>query len=68
MKQFYSIFGQIEAVIAEAMIKEGKAIKILQEDISETVLYLDGRKAKFGIIIDKELEDEFDRRVKLLAA
>lgn len=67
--EIYSIFGQIDAVIAEAMVAEGKATKIEQSMIPPTALYDErGRKASFAIVLPIKLLGEFNRRVLELAA
>lgn len=67
--EIFSIFGQIDAVIAEAMIAEGKATKIEQDMIPASVLYDEtGRKAAFAMVIDVKMLGEYHRRVRDLAA
>ena len=65
----FSIFGQIDSVIAEAMVKEGKANKIEQKFIPPTALFDDnGKKAEFAIVLPSEYVPEFYRRVWELRA
>lgn len=61
----YSIFGQIESVIADAMVAEKKANRIEQEMIPPTALFDDnGRKAMFAIVLPRAHLAEFERRVR----
>lgn len=67
--EIYSIFGQVDAVIAQAMVDEGKASKIEQEMIPPTALYDDGgRKAAFAIVLPRVNLAEYERRVRDLNA
>lgn len=67
--EIYSIFGQIDAVIAQAMVDEGKANKIDQDMIPPTALYDEqGRKASFAIVLPREHLGEYHRRVNDLYA
>jgi hypothetical protein len=67
--EVYSIYGQIESVIADTMVKEGKATKIEQDMIPPSQLFdEDGRKAKFAIVIPRTNLSEFERRVRNLRA
>ena len=67
--EIYSIFGQIDGVIAEAMVAEGKATKIEQKMIPPTALYDDrGRLAMFAIVLPTKYLGEYEDRVRNLAA
>ena len=67
--EIYSIFGQIDGVVADAMCSEGKATKIEQRMIPATALYDDkGRKAQFAIVLPHEHLGECNRRVSDLYA
>jgi hypothetical protein len=67
--EIWSIFSQIEEVVAQAMVDEGVVNKIRPEDIPPTALYNDrGEKAKFAIVIQYPLIQEFNRRVADLRA
>lgn len=67
--EIYSIFGQIDSVIAQAMVDEGKANKIEQAMIPPTALFDDkGNKAFFAIVLPTEHLAEYHRRVKDLYA
>lgn len=67
--EIYSIFGQVDAVIAQAMVDEGKASKIEQEMIPPTALYDEaGRKAVFAIVLPRSSLAEYERRVRDLNA
>jgi hypothetical protein len=67
--EFYSIFGQIDGVVAEAMVAEGKATKIAQDMIPPTALFDEqGRKAMFAIVLPNEHLGEYERRVRDLLA
>lgn len=61
-----SIFGQIEQVVAENMVREGKLRMIAQEDIPPTALYHNGIKAAFAVIVPREYNEEFERRISIL--
>lgn len=67
--EIYSIFGQIDGVIADALVTEGKANKIEQEMIPPTALYDEqGRKALFAIVLPTEHLGEYHRCVRDLYA
>jgi hypothetical protein len=67
--EIWSIFGQIEEAVAQAMIDAGKVRKIEQEHIPDTVLYdEEGRKAVFAIIIPYIYIEEFNQREAFLRA
>ena len=67
--QIYSIFGQIESVVAQAMIDEKVVTKIESGDIPPTARYDDeGRVAHFAIVIPSSLVPAFERRVRDLRA
>lgn len=53
--EIYSIFGQIDAVVAAAMVAEGKATKI-EQDV----------KAQFAIVLPRAHLAEYERRVHQL--
>jgi hypothetical protein len=66
--KIYSIFGQIEQVVAEAMINEGKGRRIPQHEIPESALFSeDGvRKALFAIQLPVQRVREFEDRIRTL--
>lgn len=67
--QIYSIFGQIDAVIAEAMASEGKVHRIEPDMIPPIALFDgEGRKAHFAIIMPDEYLGEYHDRVAALRA
>ena len=67
--EIYSIFGQIDGVVAEAMVAEGKASKIEQRSIPPTALLDEqGRKAMFAIVLPREHLGEYERRLRDLYA
>lgn len=67
--EIYSIFGQIESVVAQAMVDEGVVNKIRQEDIPPTALFNEkGEKAYFAIVMPTPYLAEFNRRVAELRA
>jgi hypothetical protein len=68
--EIYSIFGQIDGVVAQMMVDEGKATKIAQEMIPPTVLYDETgmQKAKFAIALPRAYLGEYERRVRDLYA
>ncbi len=62
--EIWSIFGQIEEVVARAMYEEGVVNMIRQEDIPSTARFNErGDIAKFAIVIPRPLFVEFERRV-----
>lgn len=65
----YSIFGQIDAAVAEAMASEGKIRRIEQGMIPPTALFDDqGRKAFFAVVMPDEYAGEYMNRVAALRA
>lgn len=67
--EIFSIFGQIEAVVAEAMIDEGKGKRIKMDDIPASALFNDvGKSAVFAIVLNRRDIPEFERRIKELRA
>lgn len=67
--QIYSIFGQIDSVVAQAMASEGKLRRIEPDMIPPTALYDDnGRKAFFAIVMSDEYASEYMDRVAALRA
>lgn len=62
-----SIFGQIESVVADAMVKEGLCNKIDRDMIPESVRWNDrGEIAYCALVFTPEAERIFDRRVREL--
>ncbi len=67
--EFYSIFGQIEEVVAEEMIKEGKAKKIPSEQIPDSARFNErGTHAKFAVFMPRQMVAEFETRIAQLRA
>jgi hypothetical protein len=67
--EIYSIFGQIEGVIADEMSKSGKVRAIDWADIPEPMRFDDrGRRAHCALIMNRVEAAEFDRRVAALRA
>lgn len=65
--EIYSIFGQIDAVVAQAMVDEGKINKIDADMIPATQLCdASGRTAFFAIVMSAEYAGEFMNRVEAL--
>ena len=65
----FSIFGQIESVIAEAMVAEGKVNRIPPEAIPPTAAFNDrGDRARLAIVLPAKHAAEFERRVAALYA
>jgi hypothetical protein len=65
--EIYSIFGQIDAVVAQAMVDEGKLHKIEQKMIPPTALYDNqGRIARFAIVMPAQYAGEYMDRVEAL--
>lgn len=64
-----SIFGQIEGVVADAMVAEGKVRRIEPDMIPATVRWDDnGRPAHCALVFTPTIEREFDERVRQLRA
>lgn len=67
--EIYSIFGQIEGVVAQEMVDEGKANKIEQRHIPPSQMFNDkDERAQFAIIIGREMIGEFEERIHNLRA
>ena len=67
--KIYSIFGQVEAVVAENMIAEFGACKIEPQDIPETAAVNEaGDRAKFAVVVPAHRVEEFERRIADLRA
>jgi hypothetical protein len=72
--QIYSIFGQIEEVVARAMIAEGKTHLIglesfpLAKHCPDVWINKEGTMAKFAIMLNGAGLAEFNRRVAELRA
>jgi hypothetical protein len=62
----YSIYGQIEQVVAQAMVEEGKLTKIEAKDVPESQAIHPGTGCaiKFAVIVPREHSAEFERRIK----
>lgn len=64
-----SIFGQIECVVAQAMVDEGKFTKIEVADIPPAEQHNEkGVLAYFAVVMPAEHQQEFDARVRSLRA
>jgi len=67
--EIYSIFGQLDAVIAQAMAAEGKVRRIERDMIPPTARHDDnGREAYFAIVMSNEYLDEYNNRLLALRA
>jgi hypothetical protein len=66
--QFFSIFGQIEEVVALQLIEEGVATKIESWSIPQSAKYHMGREAKFAIMIPSRIVPAFEERIAKLRA
>jgi len=65
----FSIFGQIEGVVADAMAEEGLCPRIKRADIPASVRWNDrGELAHCALILTPEMERIFDQRVADLMA
>lgn len=65
--EIFSIFGQIEAVVADAMVNEGKLKKIEAMDIPQAVMVdSSGRAAFFAVVVPPQHQLEFEKRIMLL--
>jgi hypothetical protein len=70
MTRICSVFGQIEGVVADAMVEEGKARYIPPEQIPISARYNDaGERAICALVFPSPgVEAEFDFRVEELRA
>ena len=67
--EVFSIFGQIEAVVAESMIDEGKFNRIEATGIPSTALVNEhGQRAQFAVVVPSQYLGEFNRRISELLA
>jgi hypothetical protein len=66
--EVFSIFGETEAVVANAMVTEGKLRRILSHDIPPTARFCNGRLAQFAVIVPREYLGEFEDRIEQLRA
>jgi hypothetical protein len=67
--QIFSIFGQIEGVVADQMAAEGIVTKIELDMIPRTAKWDEhGRLAHCALIMTPEIERVFDQRVRDLRA
>jgi hypothetical protein len=67
--EIYSIFGQIDEVVAQSMVDEGKVTKIEPDMIPATMLFDDqDRRAKFAIVLPHAYLAEYEKRVRDLYA
>ena len=65
--EIYSIFGQIDSVIAAAMAAEGKVRRIEKDMIPPTARFNDaGQEAFFAIIMPNDYMGEYMDRVTAL--
>lgn len=64
-----SIFGQIEGVVADAMVAEGVVRRIEPDMIPPSVRYNEkGERAHCALVFSPETERAFDERVRRLRA
>lgn len=62
--RIFSIFGQIEGVVAQAMAKEGKGRIIPQREIPDTARFNEhGQMALFAYLCPGPHMDEFEDRI-----
>lgn len=67
--QIYSIFGQIESVVATAMIEQYGLHRIEPNDIPPTAAYNGaGERALFAIVVPGDRVQELERRIRELRA
>jgi len=67
--EVYSIFGQIDAVVAQQMVDEGKFNRIEPDTIPYTAMFDEaGRKAVFAVVVPRIYLSEFNKRIRDLAA
>jgi hypothetical protein len=60
----YSIFGQMDAIVARQMIDEGKGRYIEPRAIPSSVAINDlGQKAQFAIVLPRKHVAEYERRL-----
>lgn len=66
---WYSVFGQIEAAAADAMIEKGRATRIPVAQIPESQLKNErGELAKFAVIVPGQHVAEFEKLCRDLRA
>ena len=64
-----SVFGQIEGVVADAMVQEHGIFRIEPKDIPPSVRWDgQGQLAHCALVLTPEREREFDQRVAALRA
>jgi hypothetical protein len=67
--QVFSIFGQIERVAAELMIKDGQAVRIPREQIpAEVATNVRGDRASFAVLMQTKHVSKFENLIKDLRA
>jgi hypothetical protein len=66
--EMFSIFTQIEEVVANAMCDEGKISKIDARMIQQEVAWHEGKPAKFGVAVPPQFLEEFQTRIANLRA
>ena len=65
----WSIYGQIEEVVARQMEAEGKMRFIYASDIPDSALYnKDGQRARFAVVVQRKYLGEFESRIADLRA
>jgi hypothetical protein len=65
----FSVFGQIESVVADAMAEEGLAHRIDRKHIPASVRWnKEGALAHCALVLTPEMELVFDERVRSLRA
>ncbi len=67
--EVFSVFGQIETVAAEIMIKNGEAVRIPPEQIPLSAAFNDlGQTAKFAVLMQAKKVPAFNRLIAELRA
>lgn len=67
--EIYSIYGQIEEVVANMMIQEGKITRIPREQVpASQSVSATGVPVKFAVIVSPRYNHEFNERIANLRA
>lgn len=67
--RIFSIFGEIESVVAQQMIDQGRATYIAPDRIPDSERFNDfGTPARFAVVIPGNLVREFNTRIATLRA
>ena len=65
--QIWSIYGQIDEIVARAMVKERKFNQVPKEGIPESQLFDgDGNPLKLAVVVPTQYVAEYEERVAIL--